>query len=1738
MTTLTHRHVASRKVAVITWYLFVLALLCSVGCGTDEVTDGASASAVGGSDVPNLDTVLTDAATEDADSAAQGGATDVPSNDTLKLDDNGNDILADILGDVVDDAGNGATDAAAIDVDFAELSGDASVANGDVTPSDVVVVVSSALCNPCAKDSECGVGNECVSLGDQGSYCGQKCGSDIDCPADYVCMPTATSKQCQPVDPPNVPPGSVDKCKCSVSAIVKSLATQCYKSAFDANGLLIGKCAGSRTCAGGLLTACDAKLPAVEICDAVDNNCDGTTDNTADCDDKNPCTTDACDGKGGCKHVSNTGPCDADGSECTLDQCKDGACAPGPSKICVDDGNPCTDDVCVAGVGCGKAKADGGVCVDGAGFCAIGACLAGKCQGGVTNGCDDKNICTKDACDATSGKCSFQPVDGPCDDASACSLNDACKAGVCVGAALKCDDLNPCTIDSCDAAKGCANTPADGNPCEDGDLCTTGETCKNNACQGALQVECKADSSCVTGSCDKVTGKCANTALGDSTPCSDANACTANDACKSGACTGSVLVCDDGSPCTDDKCDPTQGCINTPNKDACDDGSGCTVGDVCVDGGCVAGATKNCDDSNICTADSCDVKTGDCNHAGQAGPCDDGKICTKNDTCVDGVCAGALDLCNDGTACTDDSCDVEKGCQHPNNTALCDDDNACTNADSCKLGVCAGVVDAAGCDDKNLCTTDSCDPKSGCLHANNAVACDDGNGCTNGDACKDGACQGGAFTCQCAKNADCAKFDDANLCNGSLICSANVCAIDLATVVVCDIAGNTACAANTCDAVTGKCAPAPVNEGKSCDADGSVCTQGDSCQAGKCQAGPALVCDDKNPCTNDTCDSGVGCVALPNAAACDDLSACTSGDICKDGACVGPQIKVCNDANPCTNDACNSKTGCTISNNVAACDDGLLCTTGDVCSAGVCAGLGKKVCDDGNVCSSDKCDPIVGCVFTPLNAGNCNDGNLCTLQDVCVAGKCTGFGAKVCSDGNACTADSCDALSGACLFAVIVGCGGNCNIDADCPVSQNTCVVNFCDIALKKCAKTTLADGVKCDDGNKCTAGDVCVGGNCAKGKVTACDDLNTCTTDFCDPLNGNCAHVNNIGACDDGSKCTSGDFCAYGKCTAGNTVACNDSNPCTSDSCEAATGKCTATPIPGCVTICKIDSDCAKSANPCQVNYCNAGACANKAAANFTPCNDGDACSAQDLCAAGVCQGTNFIVCNDNNLCTDDSCNHNTGKCVSVNNAGACTDGTPCTQGDLCVAGTCIPGPAKVCDDNNACTKDSCNASSGVCAANPINGCGGFCAADSDCPAVANVCLNAVCDKAAGKCTTQAKANNTLCDDKNGCSGLSNCQQGVCTGANFKVCNDGNLCTNDACDAKTGACITTPNNGIACNDGNACTQADTCAGNVCNAGTPKACNDNVACTKDSCDVKTGNCVFTPIIGCAGNCAVDLDCPPSGNTCTSASCNAASKKCVLLPVANGLACSDGKPCTLVDVCKNGACESGAVKDCNDNNVCTTDGCDPTSGNCLHVNLFVGACSDGDACTSGDTCVNGKCTPLVTKLCNDAKICTADSCDVKTGQCVFSPIVGCGNFCAKNSDCKDDGNACTAEYCANDGKCAAKPAAKDTVCDDKNACTVTDVCNGNNTVCAGAVKSCDDKNVCTNDLCDPAGGKCYAVFNFNVCDDGNKCTLVDLCGGGTCNGQVPLPCNDLNKCTTDACDKATGKCVYTPIIGCK
>ena len=61
----------------------------------------------------------------------------------------------------------------------------------------------------------------------------------------------------------------------------------------------------------------------------------------------------------------------------------------------------------------------------------------------------------------------------------------------------------------------------------------------------------------------------------------------------------------------------------------------------------------DCDDSNVCTDDSC--VEGSCVNTNNTASCDDGLFCTTTDTCSGGACVGSGDPCAAGETCNDAS---------------------------------------------------------------------------------------------------------------------------------------------------------------------------------------------------------------------------------------------------------------------------------------------------------------------------------------------------------------------------------------------------------------------------------------------------------------------------------------------------------------------------------------------------------------------------------------------------------------------------------------------------------------------------------------------------------------------------------------------------------------------------------------------------------------------------------------------------------------------------------------------------------------------------------------------------------------------------------------------------------------------------------------------------------------------------------------------------------------------------
>ncbi len=127
----------------------------------------------------------------------------------------------------------------------------------------VCVPSSKKLCYPCQTDIQCGSAGVCVQLVD-GSYCSFKCTEDNPCPDGFSCKTTAD--QAEPVCQPES--GSCECTGDSAGQIRPCTRTNEY-----------GTCFGYETCEAGVgFVDCTATFASPEVCDGVDNDCDGLFD--------------------------------------------------------------------------------------------------------------------------------------------------------------------------------------------------------------------------------------------------------------------------------------------------------------------------------------------------------------------------------------------------------------------------------------------------------------------------------------------------------------------------------------------------------------------------------------------------------------------------------------------------------------------------------------------------------------------------------------------------------------------------------------------------------------------------------------------------------------------------------------------------------------------------------------------------------------------------------------------------------------------------------------------------------------------------------------------------------------------------------------------------------------------------------------------------------------------------------------------------------------------------------------------------------------------------------------------------------------------------------------------------------------------------------------------------------------------------------------------------------------------
>ncbi len=359
----------------------------------------------------------------------------------------------------------------------------------------------------------------------------------------------------------------------------------------------------------------------------------------------------------------------------------------------------------------------------------------------------------------------------------------------------------------------------------------------------------------------------------------------------------------------------------------------------------------------------------------------------------------------------------------------------------------------------------------------------------------------------------------------------------------------------------------------------------------------------------------------------------------------------------------------------------------------------------------------------------------------------------------------------------------------------------------------------------------------------------------------------------------------------------------------------------------------------------------------------------------------------------------------------------------ELCAGGTANCPPDAVLSSGTSCRAaagacDQAETCDGVLATCPANA---FLPASTVCrPAAAGGCDVAEnCPGAAAACpadvflpaTTTCRPAVDLCDVAEKCPGnAAACPMDLLQPATFVCRGSVDLC--DSPESCTGMGTACPMDvfkaaGAICRVAAAggCDLAETCSGmsTACPANSFQPSSVVCRAVAGLCDVAE-SCT-----GAGAACPADAflaggtSCRPAVGACDAAeTCSGAGSACPAdASLPNGTSCDDNNVCNGVNSCQGGACQSGMVPNCNDNNPCTTDTCDPITG-CKHTPVANGtACDDGLYCTIPDSCQGGTCTGTPRNCGTPADNCLISVCDEPTMACKLAPNPA-GPKCQDNS----------------------------------------------------------------------------------------------------------------------------------------
>jgi cysteine-rich repeat protein len=392
--------------------------------------------------------------------------------------------------------------------------------------------------------------------------------------------------------------------------------------------------------------------------------------------------------------------------------------------------------------------------------------------------------------------------------------------------------------------------------------------------------------------------------------------------------------------------------------------------------------------------------------------------------------------------------------------------------------------------------------------------------------------------------------------------------------------------------------------------------------------------------------------------------------------------------------------------------------------------------------------------------------------------------------------------------------------------------------------------------------------------------------------------------------------------------------------------------------------------------------------------------------------------------------------------------------------------------------------------------------------------------------------------------AGRPDLAQAVCGNGTVEAgeqCDDGNTQDGDCCSS---TCQFEPAGSVCRPEAGQCDVAETCTGTsgtcppdelsparavcrpaagVCDlaetcTGTSAVCPPDAKST-DVCRPAPGDCDVAE--SCNG---IDNDCPPDAFKPASTLCRAAVDQCDAaehcsgasptcppdLPEPDTTPCDDALFCTVNDICIAGACH-GSARDCSDvGDQCHSGTCDEAGDQCVATPLPNDTpCNDGDACTRTDTCQGGACTGANPVVCAPLDVChTAGTCNPATGTC--------SNPSRPNNSPCDDADACTSADSCQGGVCQGLTVAgccrTDVECDDGFACT-EDRCIDRACVRLAHDERCAAAAECAQSICAPGAGAGASGCTLRAVDEGAFCS------------------EDGDPCTTDACSASA--CTHQP-----